>query len=90
MHINPDAVKLGLHHYVIYDFIHSTPTSPLPLTACAYVSQSLLSISPSHLLIAYDSMYCRDVKPHNVMIDHEKRELRLIDWGLAEFYHPGE
>lgn len=22
------------------------------------------------------------------MIDHEKKELRLIDWGLAEFYHP--
>ena len=44
------------------------------------------------LLIALD--YCnsrgimhRDVKPHNVMIDHEKRQLRLIDWGLAEFYH---
>ncbi|KAJ7196723.1 hypothetical protein O6H91_Y506900 [Diphasiastrum complanatum] len=32
----------------------------------------------------------RDVKPHNVMIDHEKRKLRLIDWGLAEFYHPGK
>ena len=32
----------------------------------------------------------RDVKPHNVMIDHEKRQLRLIDWGLAEFYHPGQ
>eukprot|EP01039_Chlorochromonas_danica_P000519 gene516-558_t len=32
----------------------------------------------------------RDVKPHNVMIDHERRELRLIDWGLAEFYHAGE
>ncbi len=31
----------------------------------------------------------RDVKPHNVMIDHEKKKLRLIDWGLAEFYHPG-
>ncbi|KAJ3372182.1 Casein kinase II subunit alpha [Kappamyces sp. JEL0680] len=39
----------------------------------------------------------RDVKPHvrprlltqNVMIDHESRKLRLIDWGLAEFYHPG-
>ena len=55
----------------------------------------------------------RDVKPHNVMIDHENRkvrrfspvrplmvrhararyiadrvQLRLIDWGLAEFYHP--
>ncbi|GMM51560.1 casein kinase 2 catalytic subunit [Starmerella bacillaris] len=31
----------------------------------------------------------RDVKPHNVMIDHEKKQLRLIDWGLAEFYHMG-
>jgi len=30
----------------------------------------------------------RDVKPHNVMIDHPKRKLRLIDWGLAEFYFP--
>ncbi|EDO41552.1 predicted protein [Nematostella vectensis] len=32
----------------------------------------------------------RDVKPHNVMIDHDNRTLRLIDWGLAEFYHPGQ
>jgi len=32
----------------------------------------------------------RDVKPHNVMIDHKNRKLRLIDWGLAEFYHPGQ
>eukprot|EP01117_Protostelium_nocturnum_P018541 TRINITY_DN7774_c0_g1_i3.p1 TRINITY_DN7774_c0_g1~~TRINITY_DN7774_c0_g1_i3.p1 ORF type:complete len:193 (-),score=39.34 TRINITY_DN7774_c0_g1_i3:24-602(-) len=31
----------------------------------------------------------RDVKPHNVMIDPIQRQLRLIDWGLAEYYHPG-
>ena len=24
------------------------------------------------------------------MIDHANRKLRLIDWGLAEFYHPGQ
>ncbi|CAN3363812.1 casein kinase II subunit alpha [Diutina catenulata] len=30
----------------------------------------------------------RDVKPHNVMIDHKSKKLRLIDWGLAEYYHP--
>jgi len=30
----------------------------------------------------------RDVKPHNIIIDPKKRELRLIDWGLAEFYLP--
>uniref|UniRef100_A0AAY4BKP5 non-specific serine/threonine protein kinase n=1 Tax=Denticeps clupeoides TaxID=299321 RepID=A0AAY4BKP5_9TELE len=38
----------------------------------------------------------RDVKPHNVMIDHDTERyctpppLRLIDWGLAEFYHPNQ
>lgn len=31
----------------------------------------------------------RDVKPHNVMVDPATKALRLIDWGLAEFYHPG-
>jgi hypothetical protein len=23
------------------------------------------------------------------VIDHKHKRLRLIDWGLAEFYHPG-
>ena len=32
----------------------------------------------------------RDVKPHNVMIDHSQRKLRLIDWGLAEYYLAGQ
>lgn len=31
----------------------------------------------------------RDVKPHNIIIDHKNKQLRLIDWGLAEFYFPG-
>lgn len=31
----------------------------------------------------------RDVKPGNLLIDHECRKLKLADWGLAEFYHPG-
>ncbi|KAJ8924982.1 hypothetical protein NQ315_001147 [Exocentrus adspersus] len=32
----------------------------------------------------------RDVKPHNIIVDQENRKLRLIDWGLADFYHPGQ
>ncbi len=32
----------------------------------------------------------RDVKPHNVMIDPRQKKLRLIDWGLAEFYHANQ
>lgn len=29
----------------------------------------------------------RDVKPGNIMIDPVKREVKLIDWGLAEYFH---
>jgi casein kinase II subunit alpha len=32
----------------------------------------------------------RDVKPLNIIYDPRRRKLRLIDWGLAEFYHPKE
>lgn len=31
----------------------------------------------------------RDVKPQNIIVDPKKKLLRLIDWGLAEFYHYG-
>lgn len=30
----------------------------------------------------------RDVKPLNIVIDHANRDLRLIDWGLADYYLP--
>ena len=30
----------------------------------------------------------RDIKPQNIVIDHNKKELKIIDWGLGEFYLP--
>lgn len=30
----------------------------------------------------------RDVKPGNIVVDAENRVLKLIDWGLSEFYIP--
>ena len=31
----------------------------------------------------------RDVKPRNIVINRRTRSLRLIDWGLGDFYIPG-
>ena len=31
----------------------------------------------------------RDIKPQNIMYDYVEKQLRVIDWGLAEFYIPG-
>lgn len=28
-------------------------------------------------------IFHRDIKPHNIMINHERRLVRVIDWGLA-------
>ncbi|KAK6461335.1 alpha subunit of casein kinase II [Scheffersomyces coipomensis] len=50
-----------------------------------YMYELLKALDYSHSM----GIMHRDVKPHNVMIDHEKKTLRLIDWGLAEYYHPG-
>lgn len=30
----------------------------------------------------------RDVKPLNIIINHQERDLKLIDWGLADYYKP--
>eukprot|EP00826_Nyctotherus_ovalis_P038166 TRINITY_DN3561_c0_g2_i1.p1 TRINITY_DN3561_c0_g2~~TRINITY_DN3561_c0_g2_i1.p1 ORF type:complete len:223 (+),score=43.28 TRINITY_DN3561_c0_g2_i1:79-669(+) len=29
----------------------------------------------------------RDIKPQNLIVDHKRKILKVIDWGLAEFYH---
>ena len=50
-----------------------------------YMYELLKALDYSHSM----GIMHRDVKPHNVMIDHEQKKLRLIDWGLAEYYHPG-
>ncbi|XP_039037059.1 casein kinase II subunit alpha-like, partial [Hibiscus syriacus] len=75
---------------LVFEYVNNTDFKVLYQTLSDYDIRYYIY----ELLKALD--YChsqgimhRDVKPHNVMIDHEQRKLRLIDWGLAEFYHPG-
>lgn len=30
----------------------------------------------------------RDIKPQNLAINHETKTLKILDWGLGEFYLP--
>lgn len=50
-----------------------------------YIYQLLRSLDYAHS----KGIMHRDVKPQNFMIDPKRRKAVLIDWGLAEFYHPG-
>lgn len=31
----------------------------------------------------------RDLKPGNIMLDVMKKRVKILDWGLADFYHKG-
>ena len=76
---------------LILEYVNNTDFKILYLTLSDYDIRYYLF----ELLKALD--YChshgimhRDVNPENVMIDVKKQKLRLIGWGLAEFYHPGK
>ena len=74
---------------LIFEYVNNTDFKVLYPTLSDfdiryYMFELLKALDFSHS----NGIMHRDVKPHNVMIDHERRKLRLIDWGLAEFYHP--
>jgi len=76
---------------LVFEFIDNTDFKVLYPTLTDmeikyYIFELLKALQFAHS----NGIMHRDVKPHNVMIDHERRKLRLIDWGLAEFYHPDQ
>lgn len=51
-----------------------------------YSRQILQALNYSHS----QGIMHRDIKPHNMIIEQKTKKLLLIDWGLAEFYHPNK
>lgn len=75
---------------LIFEYVNNTDFKVLYPTLSDfdiryYVNEILIGLDYCHA----NGIMHRDIKPHNIVIDHEKRQLRIIDWGLAEFYHPG-
>jgi len=65
------------------DFSKLFPTITLQESQ-VYLYQLLLALDFSHA----NGIMHRDVKPLNILFDRKTQKLRLIDWGLADFYHP--
>lgn len=53
---------------------------------CFYLYQLMRALQFAHSR----GIMHRDVKPLNILFDRSTKRLRLIDWGLAEFYRPKE
>ena len=51
-----------------------------------YILQVLIGLDYAHSR----GVIHRDIKPGNVLINNKLKQVRIADWGLADFYEPGK
>jgi len=73
----------------IFEFIHEKSLKEIQNELCEedikiYLYQLLLALYHCHS----HGIIHRDVKPRNIVVNPEKKKLKLIDFGLSEYYVP--
>lgn len=84
-----DIVREGEVYCLVMEHVAATDYRKLleiltPRDCKHYIYQVLKGLHFAHS----QGIMHRDIKPQNVIIDHDQRKLRIIDWGLGEFYLP--
>eukprot|EP00483_Globobulimina_turgida_P005966 UN05976 len=72
---------------LIFEYVNNTNFKTLYPTFTDFdVRYYIYEILKAWITAIRAALCTADVQPHNVMIDHQTKKLRLIHWGLAEFY----
>ncbi|XP_049622937.1 casein kinase II subunit alpha-like [Suncus etruscus] len=82
-----DREKVGL----VFEYVNHTHYSQLyqrlkDSDIRHYIYQTLRALQYSHSM----GIMHRDIKPENILYDQSRRKVWLIDWGMSQFYNPGE
>ncbi|KAL1718905.1 kinase-like domain-containing protein [Schizophyllum commune] len=79
----------GKYHSLVMEYVNNVEWKILyPSLTEADIKHYTFQLLKALDFVHSHGIMHRDVKPGNVMVDYHERKLRLIDWGLAEFYHP--
>ncbi|MBN1179959.1 MAG: zinc ribbon domain-containing protein [Anaerolineae bacterium] len=92
-----DRFEDGERHYMVMEFIEGQTlkalldqrSAPFPEEQVLIWAEQLCSVL-AYLHAQNPQIIYRDVKPNNVMVVGETGQVKLIDFGIARFYKPGQ
>src|SRR5262249_22839099 len=82
-----DCDEIDGTHYLAMEYVEGADLAqiveangPLPVAeACSYVRQAALGLQHAHEC----GLVHRDIKPHNILVSGDGRQVKLLDLGLA-------